>query len=541
MTVYKLAGQGLSQTDRATIKTTLDLASGLELSEWQQSELADAQALILDLDNEAGARCWQSVSEATEIELPVILISKESVPSARATVLLHPPLSYPPLLNALKQAEHKLIELARKPPLSGFGDFSCDTSPPHREPNPVVAVMESELVADLVSPSDTLEMTEQEAALTQPQDDETLRSAEVLRSERTFSVVASDPIITQELDFSDTESLPELSSEPDPSITLAPESANISSPASEDSAEIITLRDNASFEPPDLDNSNYASRLPTNVVNLNSSVATQQEDAVSTVPEPIDTDREETEPWVEPESLQTPRPKNPPTTTITYPLSMSAIMRPARMYYPSTRLLGLIRLVMSEGRSKEIYTAGFPPIQIFPISKSFIYRGQIDESDELFQKPLFEFDVRDINKSAPPELQGPNAPKPISILLYAAALFGSEGKYCQHAPPHGKIKLRNKPDFEQLPHSEDHLKLADYLLQNSADLLSIAADTGCDLDDVVNFHNACCELHLLKHTESSNPEKTEASCPYFQQDHEVAEKKITFFGRLKQKFTESED
>lgn len=538
MTVYKLAGQGLSQQDSATIDTTLDLASGLDLSGWQRSDLADAQVLILNIDDDDGALCWQSLNARPEIELPVILISNVTTLPERSVQLLHSPISYPFLLSALKQIERRLIELAQEAPLSCFGHLDCNDPGTENDLDPIAVEVEFKPVESLSSSSEAGEMIGQESTDNRSLENEPLSSPEVLKSDKEFSLVAGDAAITQELNFLCPELPPKAADKPEPRLSFVAVDSRDS--AIKNIKRSTTNRDpqeSASPEPVllNLKTDENRTQLPDNVVALKSSDVTPQQGSENCSSVTKETNRKKPGSSVDPETQQMLRPEVPAITTPD-PLSMSALMRPARMYYPSTRLLGLIRRVISEGRSKEIYTAGFPPIQIFPISKAFIFSGRLDESEELFKKPPFEFDVREIKNSSPPALKGNEGPKPISILLYTAALFGSEGKYCQHAPPHGKIKLSEKPDFEQLPHTQNHLKLAEHLLQNSADLLSIAKDTGCELNEIVNFHNACCELHLVEHTEFSNPEKTEASCPYFQQDHEFTEKKITFFDRIKKRF-----
>lgn len=541
VTVYKLAGHGLSQQDSATIEATLELASGLELSQWQRSDLTDAQALILNIDDEDGALWWQYLNARSEIELPVILISNLMTLPEGSVQILHSPISYPLLLSALKQTERRLIALAQEAPLSCFGNLDCAKKCTETTFDPVVAEIDDELIMDLATLTEASKPTGQDSVddRSLEANDQSTDSFRVKTPDSALSLVADDAAITQEIDCTPAESLFEPPDESEPILSLQPPTLRKVAPTRTEKGVDRSCAQDVPLLQPALNDQDIAKKsiqLPGNVVAFNSSVITPQKKTVRTIPTVNETKQEASESSFCPETQQ-PHIEDNPAKASPDQFLMSAMMRPARMYYPATRLLGLIRRVMLEEKSKEIYTAGFPPIQIFPISKAFIFSGRLDESEELFKKPLFEFDVREIKNSSPPALKRNAAPKPISILLYTAALYGSEGKYCQHAPPHGKIKLSKKPDFDQLPHTRDHLTLAEHLLKNSADILSIAKETGCELNEIVNFHNACCELHLVEHTEFSNPDKTEASCLYYQQDHSAIEKKMTFFGRIKKSFT----
>ncbi len=196
------------------------------------------------------------------------------------------------------------------------------------------------------------------------------------------------------------------------------------------------------------------------------------------------------------------------------PNPIRALARPARLFRPQVRLLGLVRALVAQGHATEVISEDYPPIQILPITGTFIYPAALDAFPDLYKVPVWRFQTRDI---ADGQLLEGVTPRPLWQLFYCAALYGSKGRLCQYADPEGLIRLRKAPDFSSVPHTPDHLRLAAFMTARAADLEAIATETGVDYATLISFHNACCELQLIQLAEPSKAHRSPDApeyCPY---------------------------
>jgi hypothetical protein len=59
------------------------------------------------------------------------------------------------------------------------------------------------------------------------------------------------------------------------------------------------------------------------------------------------------------------------------------------------------------------------------------------------------------------------------------------------------MRLREVPDFRVVPYEREHGKIVDFMLDQVADLETIARQTGVPIETVIEFTNACDELLLI--------------------------------------------
>ncbi len=173
-------------------------------------------------------------------------------------------------------------------------------------------------------------------------------------------------------------------------------------------------------------------------------------------------------------------------------------LRPGRRFYPATRLLGLLRAIVSSGNSTEINHPSLKPLNVFPIGEWFQYSGELNNSIELFQTPFYELTINPLNNLKKPKETQEWTPQPLWTLSYAAAYFGSEGRLLQSCSPTDWLQLTATPDFSMIPHTNEHKELAAYLIRYKTDIQTIARETQISLSTIIDFTNACQEIRLLK-------------------------------------------
>ncbi len=582
MTRYRLAEIGLDHNQRTLLVAVLELASGLEISQWQWSNcIASADALIIAMDSEPGQRCWEQLSARSQSPAPVVLMGQSvgNTQPDRVTAILSPPYHYPQLLTALKQLEKNLRERARTeqpfifPTIDQAGEMrdvvlptvidstlEIATTPPDtpletRSAHPPVAITPPKLDplpiastngAGLVSPQEVL-MKPSSTQSTCPAVlvTDTQAAAPPSKQKDRLPLLTSPPPadMTQETTLSQPPK-PAPSSKAPSKGRVIPFPPATNSARNNQAPEEVTPTSEQNDQAPE-------EATPTSEQNdraAEEAVPTSEQAAQGTTAQDADaisssslTDTNHSTPplpgtlqsGVEPPQASRTASRSkittPPAASSTRPphTDMAALLRPARMYYPATRLLGLIRSILAEGDSKAIDTEGHPPLQIFPISKTFIFPASLEAHADLFRIPAYEFSLTAIHKSASGD-DPLTRPQPIEILLYTAALLGSDGKYCRYAPITHTLRLKQPPDFTRLPHTSAHQRLAQFMLNNNADLPTIAAATQIPIETVISFHNACCELHLIEHLDEQGQPEVERSCPYYRQDHPLPPQRSLF-------------
>ncbi|MES9981284.1 MAG: hypothetical protein ABW107_21430, partial [Candidatus Thiodiazotropha sp. 6PLUC5] len=97
--------------------------------------------------------------------------------------------------------------------------------------------------------------------------------------------------------------------------------------------------------------------------------------------------------------------------------------------------------------------------------------------------------------------------RPLWLLFYLAALYGSGGRLMENNTTEDRLSLTSEPDFEVVPHDLDYRKIAEYMMTNeSQDIQKIADGAGVNVKTVIDFCNACQEIDLIDRTPSAHSE-----------------------------------
>ena len=174
--------------------------------------------------------------------------------------------------------------------------------------------------------------------------------------------------------------------------------------------------------------------------------------------------------------------------------------RPARRFVEDTRYIGLIRRVLRRGRPAEIVHPTFPTVRIFPQLHAYTATNEPTSIPAMFRESAMKFAVNELAADVAAGLFSTHSCRPVSRLLYCAALFGCEGRLLLNCNTSDKLRLVDWPDFDALPHLPEHRRLAKYLLENDADLKQVVSSTGVKPEIVIGFCNACEASGLIRRT-----------------------------------------
>lgn len=206
------------------------------------------------------------------------------------------------------------------------------------------------------------------------------------------------------------------------------------------------------------------------------------------------------------QSAPLPKPKTP--TEI-----LDEIVRPARRFYPAVRFLGLLRSALSEGENKAFRHRGFATIYIYPQSQWFSFAGDLDQCIQLFRVTAMDFEIIDLDSNTKEIPEDASTTRPLWVLSYYAALYGSKGRIMQHTNPRAGISLRAPPDFTKIPNSPAYSQITEYLTEHNASLSEIGEATGISLCTIIDFTNACREIQLVEEVQASSPEPVDEPAP----------------------------
>lgn len=181
--------------------------------------------------------------------------------------------------------------------------------------------------------------------------------------------------------------------------------------------------------------------------------------------------------------------------------------RPPRRFHENKYFLGLIRKLVLVGDPTEISHFIYPSVRIYPDQQIFAHKSCYGLSPELFSARAFGFSNHELIKpdeQVPPE--GWDA-RPLWLLFYLAALYGSGGRLMENNTTEDRLSLTSEPDFEVVPHDLDYRKIADYMMTiESQDIQKIADGAGVNVKTVIDFCNACQEIDLIDRTPSAHSE-----------------------------------
>jgi len=194
-------------------------------------------------------------------------------------------------------------------------------------------------------------------------------------------------------------------------------------------------------------------------------------------------------------------------------------------FNPQFHFLGLIKKAIGDGIPRRCSVAGGPRIVIAPKQMTYYSGcGDIVELLPLCQAQPFDLQIEPLPDWAPgvgketiqvgrmfmrtqtDSVTGGMNPHPLAGLLWYASLCVSNGRLLQGNRADELVRLKQTPDFTWLHHQESHLKLAQFMLESSADLRTVARQTGVPLAQVFDFFNACAMLGLVERGNILEPE-----------------------------------
>jgi len=184
-------------------------------------------------------------------------------------------------------------------------------------------------------------------------------------------------------------------------------------------------------------------------------------------------------------------------------------------FNPSFHFLGLIQKAIADGVTRHCVHPACPEVYLVPseqtyytphadieVLKALCLAAPFDLNVELLPNwhPNTDHDVQAgrvlihrKNPAAGPELLA----RPLTELLWYAALCASGGKLLQGNYPDTLVRLKSSPDFSTLFHREHEPVLAAFMLKESAALTTVSEATGIPLAQVFDFFNACALLDLI--------------------------------------------
>ena len=195
-------------------------------------------------------------------------------------------------------------------------------------------------------------------------------------------------------------------------------------------------------------------------------------------------------------------------------------------FNPQFHFLGLIKKAIGDGIARRCSVADGARILIAP--KQMTYYSAVTDIEalqSLCQAQPFDVQIEALPDWDPKEsketiqvgrmlmraqtdsVTAGMASSPLAGLLWYASLSVSNGRLLQGCRGDELVRLKQAPDFTWLPHPENHLKLARFMQESSADLLTVAKRTGIPLAQVYDFHNACAALGLIERGNILEPEE----------------------------------
>ncbi len=208
--------------------------------------------------------------------------------------------------------------------------------------------------------------------------------------------------------------------------------------------------------------------------------------------------------------------------------TLSDKARPARRFVEGTRLLGILNRISRWGIPAEVAHSEFPTLVVIPEHNAFVSSGHPLSIPAMYRDSAMSFSIRDLPGDVAEAVLTSGKLRPLSHLIYCAALFGSEGRLVLNSNPLDRLSLIGTPDFDAVPNLPEHKTIARYLIAGAADLADIARSTGVSIGIVIDFCNACEAAGLVRRIPDA-PDKQDVD------EHGVTQ----LFGRVRELFRET--
>ncbi len=177
--------------------------------------------------------------------------------------------------------------------------------------------------------------------------------------------------------------------------------------------------------------------------------------------------------------------------------------RPARRFVEGTRLLGVLNRISRWRIPAEVTHFEFPTILISPENNAFVAADDVLAMPIMFRDSAMSFAIEDLPDDVAEAMLTSDKLRPLSHLIYCAALFGSEGRLMLNSNPQDRLRLIGTPNFNAVPHLPEHKTVARYMMTEDADLAAIAEKTGVSISIVIDFCNACEAIGLVRRVPDS--------------------------------------
>jgi hypothetical protein len=181
-------------------------------------------------------------------------------------------------------------------------------------------------------------------------------------------------------------------------------------------------------------------------------------------------------------------------------LALARKGRRAARFFDDTRLLGVIRRVIQSGQAGVITHPRIAAVTIYPVERR--YASSVDPCDslEVFRVPAREFSYRALALGSAEDLLSRTATRPLTRLLYWAALEGSEGRLRAEAELDDTLEFVATPELSSASVAAEHEAIVKALVLGPCALAQLAVRSGRSLDATVNVINALEVVGCLRRT-----------------------------------------
>ncbi len=170
------------------------------------------------------------------------------------------------------------------------------------------------------------------------------------------------------------------------------------------------------------------------------------------------------------------------------------------LFFPERYLLGVIQKSLD---LKKIYHCKISnKISLFLLPQQNCYFCDVEITD---LKPIFLMPPKEINITVLKEKELKKhvknlKTKALNDLLWHSTIAVSQGRFMKNHNHEDRVRLKYWPDISQISTNKSYLTIANFMSNNTENVIKIAQQTQQQLSDVVDFYNACNILGLIDKT-----------------------------------------
>lgn len=174
------------------------------------------------------------------------------------------------------------------------------------------------------------------------------------------------------------------------------------------------------------------------------------------------------------------------------------------LFLPENYFLSLVQMSIKTGYIYRCRIEDDIVIYLLPQQNCYFCSTEIIDLKKIFLTSPKKIKVRKMLETELKQQINGLKTKALNDLLWYATVTASQGRFMVNHQPDDNVSLMSWPDISLISENKNYLEIAIFMSHNITNLIDISKNTQKNLNDVIDFYNACYILGLISIPESNS-------------------------------------